>query len=183
MVDQSLARFEGIVKQKPPTKWTPQAVLALGDIYKKRGRYDKAIPQYEILIQKYPESSITNIANNRIGMILKAQNKDTLAIEYFKVARTGENSELNAQIQFDIAECCEKTGRDEEAIEEYLRVEYKYPIGKFWVARARLKCAALLEKHGEDKRALKMYRKLAEGEGTEADDARKRIELLTRYSR
>ncbi|MFC1644117.1 tol-pal system YbgF family protein, partial [Candidatus Omnitrophota bacterium] len=178
MVSQSLTQFESVVEKRPSSKWAPQAILALGDIYRKTGDDAKAISQYETLIQKYPENEITNIANNRIGTLLKSQGKYALAVEYFRIALTGENSETNAQLQFDIAECHENMDMEGEAIEGYLKVEYKYPLGRFWVMRARLKCAELLEKHGENERAFKLYQKLASGEGTEAEYAKEKIKLL-----
>ena len=132
------------------------------------------------MIRRYPDNEMTNVANNRIGGILKSQEKYGLAAEYFKIALTPGNSELNAQIQFDIAECMEASDRDAEAVEEYLKVEYRYPRGEFWVMRARLKCAELLEKLGQIERSVKIYRKLAEGEGREAELAKEKIRLQKR---
>ena len=114
---------------------------------------------------------------------MKSREKYDLAIGYFKVALTGENSERNAQIQFDIAQSYEKKGTEEKAIEEYLKVEYKYPRGEFWVTRSRLKCAGLMEKLGRNKKALAIYQKLAEGEGQEAKFAKEKIKLLKQYTK
>ena len=59
-----------------------------------------------------------------------------------------------------------------------MKPEYKYPQGTFWVMRSWLGCAELLERHGQNERALKLYRKLAEKKGKEADYARGKIQLL-----
>ncbi len=98
-----------------------------------------------------------------------------MAMDYFKIALTGENSEMNAQIQYDIAQCYEKIGKDDEAIEEYIKVEYRYPQGKFWVMQSRLKSAELFEKKGDTETALKVYQKLADGGGPEAEKARAKV--------
>lgn len=49
--------------------------------------------------------------------------------------------------------------------------------------RARLKCAELLEKTGQNERALNIYEKLSEGSGKEAKSARERIKVLKQYTR
>ena len=139
--------------------------------------------KYKILILKFPEHDVTHIANNRIGTILKSQEKFNLAIEYFKIAQTNENSEVNAQMQYDIAECYQALGENKKAVDEYLKVEYKYPIGDFWAKRAQFQCANLLEKMGKKDRALNLYKKLSEQEGREADQARERLKILEQYSR
>jgi len=177
MKEEALNQFETIVKQTPKSKWVPQAILALGDIYKRKGEYYKAIPKYEMLIQQHPKNPITRIANNRVGTILKMQDNYALAIEYFKVARGEENSEINAQMQFDIAECYEKMGMESNAVEEYLKVEYEYPKGKFWVTRAHLNCAKLLEKQGKNESAFNLYQKMAEDTGQEAEYAKEKIKM------
>ena len=58
----------------------------------------------------------------------------------------------------------------DESVEEYLKVEYKYPRGTFWMMRSYLKCARILEGQGRMDRALGLYRKLAEGEVVVVDD-------------
>jgi len=123
------------------------------------------------------------MANNRMGSIYKAQEKYSLAIEHFKIALSAEDNETNAQVQYDIAESYEKNGEEGAAIEEYLKVGYRYPGGKFWVARADYKCAELLEKGGEMDRARKLYEKLAGGDSKESELARQKLLLQKRLYR
>jgi tetratricopeptide (TPR) repeat protein len=128
--------------------------------------------------EAYRGSNLANIANNRIGIILKSGGQYTLAIEYFRMALTGRNSEINAQIQFDLAKCYEKTGDLARALEEYLKVEYRYPAGDFWILRARLRCAEIFETSGDIEKAYRMYEKLSSGSGKDAEHARKKMEYL-----
>ena len=64
-----------------------------------------------------------------------------------------------------------------------MKVEYRYPMGAFWVTRARLGAAELLERQGRMEEALKFYSKLAQGEGQEAEDAKEKLKLHNRYDR
>ncbi|MDD4957189.1 MAG: tetratricopeptide repeat protein, partial [Candidatus Omnitrophica bacterium] len=182
-VDASIGQFTKFIEDRPSSEWTPKAILALGDIYRREGSYDNAIDEYERLINRYPNSGITSLANIRIGVILKEQGNFRLALEYFRVGLTDENTENNAQVQYDIAECYETLGMPDKAIEEYLKVDYKYPQGKYWVNQALLKTAELLEKSGENSRAYKIYNRLAEGDGQEAELAKEKIKTIKQYTR
>jgi cellulose synthase operon protein C len=181
MANESIAQFQRMVKVYPEGKWTPQAMLTLGDILKKDGRVDEAIEWYRSVAEGYKGGGIANIANSRIGIILKAREQYTLALEYFRMALTGDNSEMNAQIQFDLAECYEKTGDIRRALEEYLKVEYRYPAGGFWLMRSRLKCAEILEAEKEFGKAYRMYEKLSRSSGKESEHAREKMEILKGY--
>jgi TolA-binding protein len=180
MLDESLRQFVKVATSLPNDKWAPQATLTVGDIYKKRGEIEEAILNYKTVANSYRDTGIANIANNRIGIILKAREEYVLAMEYFRMALTGDNTETNAQIQFDLAECYEKSGDYMRALEEYLKVEYRYPAGDFWLMRSRLKCAELFEARGDIDKAYKMYEKLSRGTGKEAEHAGERMRRLKR---
>ncbi|MBF0493517.1 MAG: tetratricopeptide repeat protein [Candidatus Omnitrophica bacterium] len=176
--EASAGKFLEIIERYPDSEWAPQAILTIGDIFTKSGKIDEAVKQYKGLLRKYPSSKFASTANNRIGIMLKDQNKYELSIEYFKLSLNEQNTEVNSQIQFDIADSYEKLGDTDRAIEEYLNVEYKYPRGKPWLMQAEERCALLLEKKGQFDKALNLYRKLSEGEGNEAEFAKEKIRLL-----
>jgi tetratricopeptide (TPR) repeat protein len=100
------------------------------------------------------------------------------AIDYYRRALTDENSESNAQIQYEIAELHEKMGDIEGACREYLKVEGAYPKGTFWSVRANLKCARAFEKLGRLAEAKRLYEKLAAMDIEESAFARKRLEMM-----
>ena len=180
---ESLNQFRKLIKLYPESVRAPQAVLALGDIYLKKDETDLAINQLDYLIQKYPDNKITNIAKEKVGTIFKLQGKYMRAIDYYKMALTDENSEINSQIQFDTAECYDKAGLINDAIEEYLNVEYRYPKSEYWVMRALFRCAELSEKEGDTKRALSLYQKLSDMKGKEAELSRSKVKALKQYAR
>ena len=183
MIEESLKQFLTVSTSSAGDKWSPKATLTLGDILKKQGDAEGAIRHYETVATVYKGSGIANIANNRIGIILKSGEQYVLAMEYFRRALTRENTQTNAQIQFDLAECYEKEGDNLRALEEYLNVEYRYPAGEFWVMRSRLKCAELFEAGGDMEKARKMYEKLARGFGRDAEYAKQKMEQLKDYVR
>jgi TolA-binding protein len=180
---ESLEHFRDLIRVFPGTDKAPRAMLAIGDIYLKKNEIKKAVNTFKDFIRNYSDNKLSNIAKEKIGTCLKLQQEYMRAIDYYEMALTGENSDMNTQIQFDIAECYDKTGRIQEAIEEYLKVEYKYPKNEYWVTRALYRCAELLEKEGETERARKLYKKLSGKTGKEAELARKKIKILQRYTR
>jgi TolA-binding protein len=183
MVEESFSRFRRVADAGSKNKWSPQAMLAMGEIHEKNGDIQQALEEYQDILTVHPEGDTAKLANNRIGGIFKEQGKYMLAAEHFRIALSGENSPLNAQIQYDIAECYEKAGHIEKAAEEYLKVEYNYPKGRYWVARSLLNCARLMEKNGDNRSAVRLYRKLSEMEGPEAEEARTRLRSLRMYTR
>ncbi|MCK4518653.1 MAG: tetratricopeptide repeat protein, partial [Candidatus Omnitrophica bacterium] len=68
----------------------------------------------------------------------------------------------NARIQHEIASCREAEGKMDEALDGYMKVIYKFPDSKYWVAEARLKSAGIFEDRNEWLKAKKMYEKLLE---------------------
>ena len=100
------------------------------------------------------------------------------AIGYLKQAQTAEDTDFNAQIQYDIAECHELNNDLENAIIEYLKISYMYPQNTFWAARAELKCANLLERMQRWDQAIKVYTRLAQRKVKESEYAIKRLDWL-----
>ncbi len=181
--EDSIRQFRKIVSSFPDGKWSPQAALTIGDILKKTGDVEGALEQYHEVVEIYRGTGIASIASNRMGTIFKIRGQYPLAVEYFRTALTSSNTETNAQIQFDIAESYERSGDIARALQEYLRVEYRYPAGEFWVMRARLRSAEIFESKGQLQNAYRMYEKLAQGPGADAEHARKKMELLRRQFR
>ena len=95
-----------------------------------------------------------------------------------KKGLTADETDANAQIQYDIAESYEFNKDFQTATVEYLKVTYIYPKSIFWCARAELKCAQILEDTKQWGQALRIYEKLAQRDVGESEIAKQRIEWL-----
>ena len=100
------------------------------------------------------------------------------AIKYLKKAQTPDDTDFNAEIQYDIAGSYELNNDNEQAVIEYLKASYMYPRNIFWSARAELKCAKLLEKMQKWDQAINVYERLAGRELKESEFAKERLEWL-----
>ena len=102
----------------------------------------------------------------------------TEAVEYLKKAQTQDDTDFNAQIQYDIAESFELNKDSERAVLEYIKISYVYPRSTFWVSQAELKCGNLLEEMKKYDQAIKVYERLSRRDVKESEYAKKRLEWL-----
>ncbi|MDP3789630.1 MAG: tetratricopeptide repeat protein, partial [Candidatus Omnitrophota bacterium] len=98
-----------------------------------------------------------------------------LAIAHFKKALTEEDSEMNAEIQYNIAQCVEANGDPKASIEEYLKVAYLYPSSRFWGIKSEFRCAQIFEKNNETEKAKKIYERLVNEPVEEGKYAKDRL--------
>ena len=127
---------------------------------------------------KFPDSESTINAYRKIANFKKDAKDLDGAIGYLRKALGTKNNELNAQVQYEIAESFEKQGDLVKAVEEYLKVSYLYSKGAFWSVRAQLKCAQLFERLDKPEEAKKLYEKLAGMDIEESSLAKSRLEWL-----
>lgn len=131
------------------------------------------------LAARFPQTPFGKNAARRIGTLLKEKGDNAKAIRYLERAKTGDEYEPNAQIQFEVGECYQALGEDKKALEEFLRVAYLYPKSTYWVVRANLKAGSLFEKEGKWEEAVQTYEKLSQwGRIEEAEIARERLNWI-----
>ncbi|GAG29513.1 unnamed protein product, partial [marine sediment metagenome] len=177
--NQAISEFRTLYKNYPNSEWAKEAIFRVGDILLEQGQRPEALNEFKLVVSKYKDTPFTRTANRKIGRILMDKGDFLQAIEYFNKAQTTEDTDFNAQIQYDIAESYELNQDPESAIVEYLKVSYMYPQNTFWAARAELKCANLLENTQRWNQAIKVYERLAGREVKESEHARKRLAWLT----
>ena len=101
--------------------------MSSADIYRRTGKYDKAIEEYDNVVKDYPKTIYARIASNYI----KGINNALAEIEsYRKIVAEQPNTDIAAEIQFEIAELylsLQNLNNPEQAIEEYTKVIENYP--------------------------------------------------------
>ena len=176
--DRAISEFKALYKNYPESEWAKEALVRAGDILLEQGKPDEALSEFKSVIEDFKDSSFTGTANRKIGRILMDKKKFIEAIEYLKNAQTIEDTDFNAQIQYDIAEAYELKGDPESAVTEYLKVSYMYPESTFWAAKAEAKCGGLLEGAQEWGQAINVYDRLAKRGVKESEHAIERLEWL-----
>ena len=151
-----------------------RSALTLAD----EGKGPEAMLKLEELVSKFPGSESARNAYRKMAKMSKDAKDFDGAAGYLAKALRPENNELNAQIQYEMAEAIEEKGDLERSAEEYMKVPKIYSKGAFWSVRAELKCAQIFEKLSRPGEAKKLYEKLAVMDAEESAFAKKRLESL-----
>jgi len=133
--DQAISAFRKVLSIKESVKNSPQGLddcavlsqMSIADVYRSIGKYDKAIEEYQKIIKDYSGTGYAKIASDDVKGI-----SDALAeIEFYnKVINEHPNTEISAEIQFEIAELylsSQNLNNPDQAIKEYTKVVEKYP--------------------------------------------------------
>ncbi len=179
-LDRARGYFDSILTDFPSCDLIKEALMQAAIVLSEEGKPDEAIAKLEEIAKRFPGSDPEKTAYRKIAKIKKREKDFDRAIEYYRKALTVDNTELNAEIQYEIAESYEMKGDLRGASDEFLKVVDLYSNGAFWSVRAQLKCAQALEAIGKPDEASRLYEKLAGMEVEESDFAKKRLELLKR---
>jgi tetratricopeptide (TPR) repeat protein len=101
--------------------------MSIADVYRRVGKYDKALEEYRIIINQYPGTRYPKIAESDIKGVLDAIKEIEI---YNKIIASQPESDISAKIQFEIAELYlspQNLNNPAQAIEEYMKVVEKYP--------------------------------------------------------
>ncbi|MBU0604722.1 MAG: tetratricopeptide repeat protein, partial [Candidatus Omnitrophica bacterium] len=179
-LDKARGYFDSIPADFPSCDLIKEAFMQAAIVLSEEGKSGEAIARFEDIAARFPGSDTGKMAYRKIAKIKKIEKDFDQAIEYYRKALTGDNTELNAEIQYEIAESYEMKGDLRRASDEFLKVMDLYSNGVFWSVRAQLKCAQAFEAIGKPDEASRLYEKLAGMEVEESDFAKKRLELLKR---
>lgn len=196
MLDEVLFRFSGIASERkaydkavqlldelirrfPNSPLVGESLLKKSELFFLIGKPEEARQALEQILVQFPQSAFEKRAARKMGELLRDKGEYAAAISYLQRAKTGDEYEPNAQIQFEMGECYEALGQAEKALEEFLRLTYLYPKSTYWVMRSNLKIGALFEKQGKWEEAVKTYEKLAGWNRLEeAEVARERLKWI-----
>lgn len=93
--------------------------MSIADIYRRTGRYDKAIDEYSEVIRSFPKTRYAKIASEDI----KGINNALAEIDFYrKVIAEQPNTDISAEIQLEIADLYlspQNLNNPEQAIKEY----------------------------------------------------------------
>lgn len=177
-IDGAASEFTRMIERFPKSELSQDATIKLGEMLAAIGKESEAIRRLEEVIDKHPNTPFEKLSLEKIGEILKKQNKPEEAIPYLKKALTDEGSELNARIQFHLAECYEDLSNYDTAVTEYLKVPYLFNNKSGWGAKAQLRSARIFEKENKIEDAKRLYEKLAKEDVDEAKYAKERLEYF-----
>lgn len=176
--DDALSQFKAVY-DNPAMQFNAQAVLAIGDVYLKKGDTEKALDQYKFVLANYKDFSkeaYLKLANAYNGL---SNYKE--AVEAYKSALAKADDEEAAEINFRIAENLEQAGKINEAVEAYLKNIYFYSQYQHWLLKSYLRLGRIFEDQGNWQEAKKIYTKVSIMDLDEAKFAKEKLQELEKY--
>lgn len=139
----------------------PLCNLYIAHVKKEKG--EDALSLYEKIINEYPESEAADEARLCIAKEYFDKKDYEKALKYITPILSREKTTSTAaSAQLLKGRCLEAKGKEEEAIVEYLKVGYFYKDFETEAQEARFSAARIMEKKGEKKKALHLYKIIKE---------------------
>jgi len=96
--DLALQEFQDYLQYFPTTQFAPNAQFYIGDIFYRKGSYDKAVAAFDAVNEKYQDNLKTSDAHYMKGLaLIKMGRRDAAAKEFREVIARSSDSELVAR--------------------------------------------------------------------------------------
>ena len=97
-IDLALQEFQDFLQYYPTTQFAPNAQFYVGDIFYRKGSYDKAVVAFDAVNEKYQDNRKTSDAHYMKGLALvKLGRRDAAAKEFREVIARSSDAELVAR--------------------------------------------------------------------------------------
>ena len=148
----------------------PVAMRYLIRVYDSIRMWDAALALTRRYIQDYPDAVDVLQKGVQIGTFYMKLNEYSRAIDYFRDLKYEADAETEAEIQYWIGDCFYSMGLFEQAVFEYLKVEYlSKPTKLPWNTTAIYQAGQAYLKLDEPEQAKKMFEKIVRKEGATSD--------------
>jgi tetratricopeptide (TPR) repeat protein len=186
-VERAIEHFDAVVRRNGPLKFAARQQQALAQV--RRGRLAEALVLYDALIGERPAAAALRAAlAGRAEVLMALAEKEparwaeaAAAWETLAAAPEGDGA-WAAQALYQKARCLDGMGRGDEALATlYAAVERGAGTGGtdyLWFYKAGFEAAQRLEKSGDVRSAIGVYRKIGTVQGPRAEEARARAEQL-----
>ncbi|MCK5014131.1 MAG: tetratricopeptide repeat protein [Candidatus Omnitrophica bacterium] len=176
--DRAVNAFKLIDNTRNP-QLHAKAKLAIADIFSRDLDPDSSIETYQNIIDTSPKYK--RDAHIKIAEVQKKAKNYTEAISAYKKALESDvkNSEhSNAELQFLIADAYQLFNKNDQAIDEYLKISYLYPSDVSWGIKAHLRMARIFEDNEQWNEAKITYEKIIKFEADESKFAQERLDWI-----
>ncbi|MBN2028795.1 tetratricopeptide repeat protein [bacterium] len=161
---------------------TPVAMRYLIRTYDSLRMWDAALSTTREYIALYPDAEDILEKRVQIGIFYMDLNEYMRAVEYLRDVKRDADFETEAEIQYWIGKCFYSMGQFEQAIFEFLKVEYlSKPTSLPWDTTALYEAGLAYTKLEKTEEARKLFEKIVQKEGATSDlgrIARARIEEI-----
>lgn len=147
------------------------------------GKYNEAIPVYRQVLASSPQTVSAADIHTRIGDSYFSMQSYTHALASYREALSVQRPEKKAETQYWIGFTTFLSGKDEDAVREFLKIPELYSGDGRWVSTAYYWAGRASERAGRKNEAAAYYRMAGgDGKSTQGRHALKRAEKLKRTS-
>ncbi|MFA6078349.1 MAG: tetratricopeptide repeat protein [Candidatus Omnitrophota bacterium] len=171
--------YSSVLRDFPSGDLADEAAFQSACSFVDEGKDADALTDLRKFVAVFPSSGHRWSAYRKMAALARKENDPDGAIALLREAITAENTDSNAQLQYEIAEIYEMKRSFDEAAAEYLKVSEFYPKGVFWSVRGMFKSAQLSEELGLLDRAKMVYEKLAVMDVEESKAAKEKLKYLS----
>jgi tetratricopeptide (TPR) repeat protein len=176
--------FDYLMDEYPKSDVLDYAYNGLAQIAFDKGDYDKALQYYNDAIDKgIAGGKLKELNVGKARTLLKLKRLDQAFKVFEEIAGIREwRGPVTAESIFSMGDIDQQQGKFNEAITYYQRVYVAYQRFAEWVAKAYLESGKCFEQLGKGQEAINTYKEMLKNDKLlkfpEADEARKRLELL-----
>ena len=89
--------FDRLLKEKPSSKWAPDAKFGIAASLESQGKRDEALAQYDMVSRAYKDSSVAGEARLALARIYEAKNQPAEALKQYDELTHGGINSMRAQ--------------------------------------------------------------------------------------
>jgi len=180
--ENAMRAFTLAMENKMAPDIVPVAMRYLIRVYDALRLWDVALGLTREYIQRFPKAEDILQKRVQIGTFYMSLNEYSRAVEYLREVKKDADSETEAEIQYWIGKCYANMGRFEEAIFEFLKVNYlSAPTRLPWNTTALYEAGLAYVKLQKPEQAKTLFQKIVQKEGATSDlgrIARQRIQEI-----
>ncbi len=179
--DRAVHAFK-LINETRDAELHARAKLAIADIFSKDLDPDSSIKTYQNIINTSPK--FKRNAYIKIAEVHKKAKNYAGVIPAYKNALESNvtNSEhSNAELQFLIADAYQLSHKNDQAVDEYLKISYLYPKDVSWVIKAYLRMARIFEDNEQWHEAKITYEKIIKFKADESKFAQERLDWISEH--
>ncbi len=180
--ENAMRAFKLTIEERRMEDVIPTAMRYLIRVYKTLRLWDAALGLTRDYIRQYPSADDVLQKRVDIGIFYMELSEFGRAAEYLREVKLDADSETEAQIQYWIGKCYYNMGQFEQAIFEFLKVNYlSKPTKLPWATTAMYDAGLSYMKLDNAVQAQRLFEKIVKKEGATSDlgrIARQRIEEI-----
>jgi len=176
--DEAIENFKKVIEISG-SDLSAQATIALADIYLKQDKANSALNAYNKIIQDYP--NLSGLIYPKMADLFFRTGDYPRALDYYRKSLDLVPIRGIPAIQLKIAETLQAGGKQDEAIEAYLKTAYLYiqdTQEQDFAVKALLRVAEIYEGRNNFSEAINVYKKVIAMNTQEAKYAQERVDWI-----